>query len=100
MIILDKQTNQCGTCKELLQLITTIFHECIHASDCNEDEKLAYCNEARFIDQVLRNTRPGGACKDATDYDALIDEMHATAQKDCKQNPGTDTPWPTDSPQK
>jgi RHS repeat-associated protein len=93
----------CRRCEDFLQLITTIYHECIHAKECHSfgspaDEKLAYCNEHRFIDQVLRNNNPGGACASAVNYDDLIDEMANTAQQKCNTSTGVDRQWPTDRP--
>ncbi len=98
LIFLSKRDLKCGTCEEFVNLLTTIYHECIHAKECSGDEKLAYCNEFRFVDKVLRWFPPGGPCEGQAEFLDIINEEALGSRQECRYRSGNDYPWPTDRP--
>ncbi len=94
----QKKDLRCDTCRDYLNLIVTIFHECIHAKTCRQDEKSAYCNEFRFLMRVLLNQNPGGPCTADPNYIGIVEEMSVDALRRCFREEGRNDPWPTDRP--
>ena len=63
---LKPDTAECSDCKKLVDLIATIYHECVHQRQCHKsefvDEREAYCKEAAFEQTKLLPLCEKGLC--------------------------------------
>jgi RHS repeat-associated protein len=67
-IYISPPTAKCSDCGSLVDLISTMYHECVHTHQCgastteNSRETEAYCNEAAFDHMKLQGMCAKGLC--------------------------------------
>ena len=68
---LKPSTATCNTCASLVELISTLYHECVHQGQCaltstdQSRERDAYCSEAAFDHGKLLGQCQAGLCGNA-----------------------------------
>jgi RHS repeat-associated protein len=98
-VYLAPATAKCGTCYDLVQLISALYHECVHTRQCaltttdKGRETEAYCNEAAFDHMKLGGLCQRGLCGGTqSQINSCIATVHQTRNEaiaQCKQRGGT-----------
>ena len=96
---LKPKTATCNTCAGLVELTSTIYHECVHQGQCaitsteNSRERDAYCDEAAFDRMKLRGQCQAGLCgKSPAQVNQCLMEVHGKRNEsiqECRDRGGT-----------
>jgi hypothetical protein len=96
---LSPSTAKCNDCTSLVDMISTLYHECVHTQQCatistdKSRERDAYCDEAAFDHVKLLGLCSKGLCAGtSSDVNECLQIVHKKRNESisaCKQRGGT-----------